>query len=250
MMTRTTDAFLAGRVQVIQPAKGFRAGMDSVMLAASLHAAEGEVLVEAGCGAGAALLCAAARLAHARLIGIEQDADLAGLAQEGIALNGFDGRVEVRTGDVADRGAVAENAADQAFANPPYFQPGATSPPGEGKAAAYVAGVSLKSWVLFLLHAVKPGGRVTLIHRAQALGDLLELLNPRTGEIEVLPIHPSPGAAAKRVLVRARKGLRKGALTLYTGLVLHEAEGGPLTQRARAALEGGELDWRQDRPWV
>ena len=90
----------------------------------------------------------------------------------------------------------------------------------------------------------RPGGRITMIHRAAALGDLLELLGPRTGEIEILPVRPAPGAVAGRVLVRARKGLRRGPVTLYDGLTLHDVAGGPGTSRAAEALRGGALEWK------
>ena len=89
-----------------------------------------------------------------------------------------------------------------------------------------------------------PGGRITIIHRAAVLGDLLELLGARTGEIEILPVRPAPGVAAGRVLVRARKGLRRGPVTLYDGLTLHDVAGGPGTSRAADALRGGALEWK------
>lgn len=83
-----------------------------------------------------------------------------------------------------------------------------------------------------------------MIHRAAVLGDLLELLGARTGEIEILPVRPAPGVAAGRVLVRARKGLRRGPVTLYDGLTLHDVAGGPGTSRAADALRGGALEWK------
>ena len=98
--------------------------------------------------------------------------------------------------------------------------------------------------ILFLHHITNPGGRITLVHRAAALADLLELLNPRTGEIEVLPIRPTPGAEAGRVLIRARKGLRRGPVTLYEGMALHDVAGGPFSTRASACFEAGALEWR------
>jgi tRNA1(Val) A37 N6-methylase TrmN6 len=150
----------------------------------------------------------------------------------------------VQAHDVGDRPANLENTFDQSFSNPPFFEPGAVRAPAAGKTAAYLAETPMKAWVLFLHHITKPGGRITLIHRAAALGDLLELLGPRTGEIEVLPIRPAPGAEAGRVLVRARKGLRRGPLRLYDGLALHESAGGPLTARAQASLNGAALEWR------
>jgi tRNA1(Val) A37 N6-methylase TrmN6 len=240
----THDRFLDGAVSVIQPAKGYRAGMDAVLLAASLHAESGAHLAEAGCGAGAALLCAAHRLSGCAFTGFEREDGVRQLAIEGVMANAMTGRVTVRAHDVSERPAEMENAFDQSFSNPPFFEPGTVRAPAPGREAAYLADTPLKTWVLFLHHITKPGGRITMIHRAAALGDLLELLGPRTGEIEVLPVRPAPGAAAGRVLIRARKGLRRGPVTLYDGVELHDAAGGPTTARAAEALTGGALEWR------
>ena len=240
----THDKFLGGAVTVVQPAQGYRAGMDAVLLAASLSASEGESLAEAGCGAGAALLCAAHRLPSCRFTGFERDAEALDLARMGIVANNMAERVDVLAHDVGERLPEMENRFDQTFSNPPFFEPGAVRLPAEGRQKAYLAETPLKAWILFLHHVTKPGGRITLIHRAAALGDLLELLGPRTGEIQILPIRPAPGAPAGRVLVRARKGLRRGPVTLYDGLTLHDAAGGPASSRAEDALRGGALEWR------
>lgn len=239
----TRDSFLVGQVIVLQPAKGYRAGLDAVLLAASVSAKPGERVAEAGCGAGAALLCAARRLGEASFTGFEIDPAMAELARQGAAANEFAGRVSVETADIAKRDPALENSFDQAFSNPPFFEPGAVGAPAEGKRGAYLAETPLKDWVLAMHHLVKPGRPITFIHRAAALADLLELLNPRAGEIEVLPVRPAPGEPAHRVLVRARKGLRRGPLTLYDGLVLHETPGGLLTSRAAAIASGAALEW-------
>lgn len=240
----THDRFLDGAVTVVQPAEGYRAGMDAVLLAASLAAREGESIAEAGCGAGAALLCAAHRLAGCSLTGFERDPGALALAQLGVAANGQQQRVTLVQHNVGERPAELENRFDQSFSNPPFFDPGALRAPSPGRQAAYLAETPLKAWILFLHHVTRPGGRITMIHRAAALGDLLELLGPRTGEIEILPVRPAPGAVAGRVLVRARKGLRRGPVTLYDGLTLHDVAGGPGTSRATEALRGGALEWK------
>ena len=195
-------------------------------------------------GAGAALLCAAHRLPDCHFTGFERDADAISLAGQGIATNAFAARADVRTHDIAERPSALENVYDQAFSNPPFFDPAAIRAPAPGKTNAFLADTPLKAWVLFLHHVTRPGGRITLIHRAAALADLLELLNPRTGEIEVLPVRPTPGAPASRVLIRARKGLRRGPVTLYDGIALHDVAGGPFSSRAAASFDGGALEWR------
>lgn len=240
----THDRFLDGAVTVVQPAQGYRAGTDAVLLAASLSGQEGESIAEAGCGAGAALLCAAHRLASCSFTGFERDRDALALARLGVAANAQEQRVTLVEQDVGERPGELENRFDQSFSNPPFFEPNAVRAPSPGRRNAYLADTPLKAWILFLHHITRPGGRITLIHRAAALGDLLELLGPRTGEIEILPVRPAPGAAAGRVLVRARKGLRRGPVTLYDGLTLHDVAGGPASLRASEALRGGALAWR------
>lgn len=239
----THDRFLDGAVTVVQPARGYRAGMDAVLLAASLAAKAGESLAEAGCGSGAALLCAAHRLPTCAFTGFERDAEALARAGQGVAANGMAPRISLQAHDVGERPAGLENRFDQSFCNPPFFEPAAVRAPAPGKEAAYLAETPLKAWILFLHHITKPGGRITLIHRAAALADILELLAPRTGEIEVMPVRPAPGAPAGRILVRSRKGLRRGPVTLYDGLALHDVAGGPATRRATDALTGGALEW-------
>lgn len=240
----THDRFLDGAVTVVQPAHGYRAGMDAVLLAASMSARDTETIAEAGCGAGAALLCAAHRLPACAFTGFERDEAALALAQLGLAANTQLKRITLVEHDVGERPAPLENRFDQSFSNPPYFDPAAVRTPAPGRQAAYLADTPLRAWVLFLHHVTRPGGRITMIHRAAALGDILELLGPRTGEIEILPVRPAPSAPAGRVLVRARKGLRRGPVTLYDGLTLHEAAGGPATSRAAEALRGGALEWK------
>ena len=69
----TVDDFYDGRVKVVQPVQGFRAGTDSLLLAAALRADFDGQALEIGCGAGGALLTAAFRLPAARLTGLEID---------------------------------------------------------------------------------------------------------------------------------------------------------------------------------
>lgn len=241
----THDRFLGGAVTVVQAATGYRAGLDAVLLAASLSAQEGESLAEAGSGAGAALLCAAHRLSSCHFTGFERDADALALARQGVIANGFQARADIVGHDVAERHLALENVYDQSFANPPFFDPGSVRAPAAGKQASHLALTPLKAWILFLHHITRPGGRITLIHRAAAIGEVLELMSPRTGEIEIMPVRPRPGAEAVRILVRARKGLRRGPVRLYDGLSLEDVPGtGVHSSRAAACFEGYALDWR------
>ena len=246
-LDRTPDRFLGGRVAVTQPARGYRAGMDAILLAAAVPPVAGPVL-DMGCGAGTVMLCAAARLAGLKGIGLEYDPDMAALARENVAANGLEGQLEVVEGNAMALPEGWQNRFDTVMSNPPYFDVGAISPPGEGRAAAYLASQGLKGWLTAMVHCARPRGRVLLIHRAAELGRILAVLERQTGEISVLPLHPRHGEAASRVIVTARKGLRPGPLRLLAGQVLHEGEGASGFLRGVEAGGAIELCGRVERP--
>ena len=132
---------------------------------------------------------------------------------------------------------------DAAFSNPPFFDDeAALRAPRADKRGAWIAEGGLRSWTRFLLKAVREGGRITVIHRAERLADLLALLGETAGSFRIRPVHPFAEEAAKRVLVRALKTGR-APLVLLPPLVLHERGGGH-TAQAEAILRGeAALGW-------
>ncbi len=254
-MRTAADAFLGGRLSIEQPVDGYRAAMDPVLLAASVPAvndrgrAAGGPVLDLGCGVGTAALCYAARVGHARLVGLERDADLAEIARRNAAANGMAERVTVVTGDLlAPPADLPAGAFAQAMANPPYHAAeGADPSPHAGRDAANREGAArLADWIEALLRALRPKGAITLIHRADRLSEILALLHGRAGDIRILPLWPREGVPAKRVILQARKGVRSPD-TLLPGLVLHGAisgkgegkEGQRYTPAAQAILRDG-----------
>ena len=231
------NALLGGRVRLRQPAKGYRAGMDAALLAAALEAESGERVIEAGCGAGAVLMQIAARCPGVALTGLERDPAMAALARENAGLNGAG--ASILEGDVAAGfRALDLPPFDWAVSNPPFFDdPAALRAPAEGKRGAWMADDGLKAWTTFLLKSVREGGRIVVIHRAERLGDLLNLLGEKAGSFSVRGIHPHADEPAKRVLVQAIK-TGKAPLRLLPPLVLHDRSGAKHTAEAEAILRG------------
>lgn len=233
----TLDGLLDGRLRLRQPRVGYRAGLDAALLGAAVAAGPGERVLEAGCGVGAALLQAAVRSSGGRFTGVERDAAALRLAEENIASNDLGDRVEVRAADVAAGFAALQLPAfDAAFSNPPFFDdPSALRPPHPARRGAWMADSGLEAWTAFLLKAVREGGRITIIHRADRLGDLLRLLSPKAGSFQIRPVHPGVESPAKRVLVRAVKTGR-APLLLLPPLILGTTE-------ADALSRGASLPW-------
>lgn len=219
----TIDDFLGGAVRLIQLEKGYRAGMDAVLLAASIPAGTGEKALDIGAGTGGVAICLAKRCSAVLVHGLEIQADLATLARENAKLNGLSDRIEIFTGSVLENPIeTPENFYDHVFANPPYIEGGAgQTSPSKTKAAAHFGG--LEAWVKFALSRVKNKGTLTFIFRADRLDELLSALHRRAGETVIFPLWPRAGSPAKRVIIQARKGLH-GAATLAPGIALHGRE--------------------------
>jgi len=241
----TDDAFLGGRLHLLQPRKGVRAGIDAVFLAAAIPAAAGDHVLEAGIGAGAASLCLAARVTGLALTGAEIDAGAAALARLNAGRNRVSGLTVIEA-DVTARGAVLAgqgilaDAYDHVLANPPFYdvEAGSLSPlPGKSGAHAHRRG-GLAAWIDFLVRCLKPRGTLTLVHRPEALAVILAGLEGRAGAVSLRPLYPRPGAPAHRVLVRAVKASR-APLRLLPGLALQD-EGGRYSKAAEAVLRHGE----------
>jgi tRNA1(Val) A37 N6-methylase TrmN6 len=231
----TEDRLLGGRIRLRQPAAGYRVAIDPVFLAAAVPAEPHQNILDVGCGAGAAMLCLAARVPHSRLVGLETQRELVRLAGDNAILNCMEGRVSAMIGDLLHAPPrLSPGAFDHVMANPPFLERDHAAGGGSPlKSAATIEGTAdLAAWVRFALAMVRPKGSVTFVHRADRIDALLAEIAGRAGEIVIYPLWPGPGKPAIRVLVRARKQVSAPA-RLAPGLLLHQPDG-----RLTAAAEG------------
>ncbi|MBA5777648.1 methyltransferase [Stappia sp. F7233] len=250
MSETTHDAFLGGLVTVEQPAKGrHRAGLDAVYLAAAVPSGTSGHVVDLGSGVGTAGFCLAARLARVTVTLVDSDAYVLGLANRALDLpdnSGFASRVRLLEADIEARGSARHAAgltpglADHVIMNPPYYSGGRIrASPAEARAAAHVLGTQgLEPWFRTATDILKEGGSLTVIFRADGLGELLQAMSGRFGAIDVIPLRPRPQSAATRILIRAIRASR-APLRLLPGYVLHEGNGSDFTAEARAIMRDG-----------
>jgi tRNA1(Val) A37 N6-methylase TrmN6 len=247
----TEDLWLGGRLALVQPRRGHRVGTDAALLVAAAGAPEGRI-IDVGSGVGAVGLALAKRSALAATDLVELDPELARLAESNAERNGLQARARVLRLDALNprerREAGLVESADFVVTNPPFFEPKAVrASPDEGKARAHVlpstdAGAPLAHWIQASLAILGPSGRFVMIHRPEALGVILAAIGSRLGALALMPIHPTIGASARRVLVSGVKG-SKAPLRLAPALILHGADG-RLTAEADAIHRGERLiDW-------
>jgi tRNA1(Val) A37 N6-methylase TrmN6 len=239
----TTDAFLGGKLAIRQPKAGYRAGVDPVLLAAAVPARAAEAVLELGCGAGVASLCLGRRVEGVALAGIEVQPDYAALARENASANGI--ALEVVEGDLARMPSeLRARSFDHVIANPPYFRRNAGTPARDaGRETAFGEATPLVQWIDAGMRRLRPGGRFTLIQRADRLPDLLSAFDGRRVALTLLPVAPRPGRAATLVILATVKGGR-APFRLLPPLVLHdgpphEQDGKDYAPAIRAVLRDG-----------
>lgn len=242
MTNITADGFLDGRVRVRQFSRGFRSGLDAVMLAAAIPAKSGDAVLELGSGAGVASLCLAARVPDCAITGVEIDPDLASLANDNAAANGARDRVRFVRGDVLNLPPELRTTFDHVLCNPPFHDPDGDKSPNETRALALHDSGNLSDWLKVGLKRTASNGTFTAIVRADRLSEAFDAL-PGQG-VRVFPFWPRRDEPAKRVIIQVQRD-KRAPLALLFGLVLHETDGRYTPEadailRGRAALEIAE----------
>ncbi|WP_185985196.1 methyltransferase [Aureimonas mangrovi] len=229
------DRFHRGRFTLIQPAVGgYRAGLDAMLLAATVAKDMEGTALDLGAGTGAVGLGAAALAPALRVVLAERDEACAAALARTLSLAGnadFAARSRVARLDVlAGRAAreaagLADGGFDLVLTNPPFYPANhRVSPDPRRRAALNVEGPDfLLRWLRVAAALVAPRGRLHAIVRPADLPTVFTALENRLGALSILPVHTRPGAAT-RLLVGARRGSR-AAPSILRAVVLFGPDG-------------------------
>lgn len=239
----TTDKTMEGylldrRVRYRQFVQGYRTGIEPVLMAAFVPSQPGQSVLEAGCGAGAGLLCLTTRCPDVTGVGLEADEATARLATQNMQDNDCGGRVRILHGSIPDVPSALRHLTPgvngrfhHAMANPPWHPADHTgASDARRRLAMTMPEGGWEEWIATLSRWVIPGGTLTLALPAAVIDRACEVLRQSAfGSLTLLPLWPKQGRSAKIVLLRATQSGR-GMFTLLPGLVLHHDEGGYTTQ--------------------
>jgi tRNA1Val (adenine37-N6)-methyltransferase len=174
---------LAGGWKIFQLRRGHRFSTDDLVTAwrAALARPDATRVLDLGCGIGSVGLLTLFRLGNpaATLLGIEAQAESAGLAQRTVRLNGLADRVRIVNGDLRESGGIV---GDEKFplitGSPPYVPPGKgiISPVPQRAAARHELRGSVFDYCAAARRHLAPGGRFCFVMQGQ---------DPRTEEAPV-----------------------------------------------------------------
>ncbi len=229
-MKTTTDKLLNGRFTFEQPARGhgYRVSVDTLLLAAAVTAQNTEKVLELGSGVGAVMLALATREADIRITGVELQQDLSDLCSHNIALNHFAGRLIALKGDVAKLPDSFKDFYDHVMMNPPFHEEkGHDKSPNQIKAIANTESLdaALSVWIESAYNALKGGGQLTLIHRADRQDEIIECTKQYFSTISIKPIISKQGKDAKRIIMIAKKQKGAGTTTTLKPFILYGEDG-------------------------
>ena len=222
-MTRfSEDPILRGLVRVVQPRRGYRFSLDSLLLADFALRARFRHALDLGCGSAVIAMILARRRPRARIVGLEIQAELCEAARRGVALNGLLPRIEIVPGDLREAVRIVPAASfGLVVCNPPFHEPArAPASPEAGRALGrHALCCTLDEVLAAARHACRPGGRVALIHPGLELPHL-----PGLTLRAIRPVVSRAGQPARRYLIELSRSSRGGARELAP-LVVHEGAG-------------------------
>lgn len=206
----TLDGILDGRVRILQKKNGYRFAIDTLLLAHFTGLRQGEALIDLGTGSGVLAIILAHRHRLAKVLGIDIREEFVAMARRNVVLNGLEGRVEIRRGDIRlPQNICAPLSFDGAVFNPPYRQlrSGRMNLDPVKAAARHEIDGALGDFVTAAAYVLRVGGRVWAVYPAKRLVELL--FRMRTGRIEpkrLRVVHSRPGEAGRLILVEGVKG--------------------------------------------
>ena len=243
----TIDTFHAGDFAVVQPKnKGYRSGLDALLLAAALPTKASGRVADLGAGSGVAGFAALNLHSELRLLSVERNSQMLEFSRRSIALQGnkqFRDRVQIIEADVTASGVarikagLEPDSVDYVLMNPPYNDSSARAPNDAMRAEAFLLGEGgIDAWFRTAASILRPSGMLAMIYRSENIGEVVACAQGRFGALEILPIHSKVEQPAKRIIVRGIRASR-APLSLLPGFIVHD-KNSKFTENAEAIFNG------------
>ena len=206
----TSDTLFNGKLIIYQRKRGYRFALDAVLLAGLTRVRPADRILDLGTGCGVIPLVMAHRNLGQRIVGVEIQSDLAGLAQRNVEANGFGNKIEIYEGDFRRISAdFRPGSFDLVTSNPPYrrLRSGRLNVDEQQAIARHELKSSLTDVFRTAGTLLGQGGRLSVIYSATRLAHLLVTaheyhLTPK----QLTMIYSDAASEARLVHLECRKG--------------------------------------------
>lgn len=216
----TKDSFLGGGIKIWQPKKGYRAGIDPILLAASVNISEGQNVLDLGCGVGTASFAIGYRVKNVELYGVEIQKTFAELAELNSKENGID--LQLECSNISNlSSSITSKSFDHVIANPPYFdRKFSVRGINLSKEKSLADTCPIAEWLRVAAKRVKPKGFVHFIVRSDRLLEMFRYMPKSLGSLVITPIISRKNGNAKLTILHAKKNGRAG-FVISSPIILH-----------------------------
>lgn len=222
------DDLQLNSLRIIQSEKGFRFGMDAVLLSDFARVRPREHVVDMGTGTGILPILLSAQRTDAVFTAFEIQPDMASMACRSVALNGLSDRIRILAEDMRTAAkTIGYQSAHLVVSNPPYGKLGSTLKNNAESItlARHEAAVSIEEWVGSCAAVLRNMGRLCTVFPAQRLLELTDAY--RSARIEpkrIRMVYAKVDRAPYLVLLEGMKNARPGLLWMPP-LVVYEPDG-------------------------
>jgi len=233
--------FLEGSIIVYQPKKGFRFGIDSILLAHFLNLKPQDLVLEVGAGSGIISLIALKRFPKAKIFALELESIFIECLKRNILENKLQEKLFIIKGDIKTS-LFKSGIFDVIFSNPPYFKSksGRKSPYEIENIARRDIEFELDEFLKKVSSLLKNKGKFYLVFTALRLAELIYLLKKNKLEPKLLRlVYSYPGSEAKLVLLLAVKNAKE-EIRIFSPLYIYDSPKGNYTEEVKNML--GKLE--------
>ncbi|NLG32343.1 MAG: methyltransferase, partial [Syntrophomonadaceae bacterium] len=168
----SVDDLILGGLRIIQPKKGYRFSLDSILLAHFVEIKDSAMIVDLGTGNGVIPIILSLLSKNSRIIGVELQEKMVDRAKRSLIINRLESRVKILQADIKDLSNVLlPNSADIVVSNPPFWKKGegliAADP--EQAMARHELTVQMEDIVYAASRVLKSKGRLYLIQNAERI---------------------------------------------------------------------------------
>lgn len=213
-------------LMILQKQKGFRFGMDAVLLADFTQVKPGDRIADLGTGTGILPLLLSQKQARSTFEAFEIQGDMADMARRSVALNKLESRIHVYDADLRGAaGILGRETMDGVVANPHYgtLDSAMVSRKPEIRAAKYEDQITINEIAETGAQLLRCHGRMTLVFPARRVLEACDALRlHRLEPKRMRMVCARAGKAPYLTLIEAMKSAKPGLVWLPPLIVADE----------------------------